>query len=222
MKWSLLLFILFPFITFSQNQSGYKNLVLEGGGIRGLAYAGALQVLEEKEILPQIENVAGSSAGAIAGLMVALNYNSHEIDSVLANLKIAEFNDGKFFVGKLKRLKNEYGVFKGDKFEGWLAQLIENKTGNADITFEELHQLHLKDKRIRNFFCTGTNLSLQKLEILSWKTWPKLKIRTAVHISSSIPFYFVPVAIDSTGNEIADGDTTTYSQLFVDGGMLCN
>ena len=207
---------------FSQKTYPYKNLVLEGGGVRGLAYTGALQVLEENGVLKNIENIAGSSAGAIAGLMVALNYNSREIDSVLNKLKIGDFNDGKFFVGKIRRIRKEYGVFKGDKIEDWLSSLIFEKTGNENITFEELHQLHVNDKTFKNFFCTGTNISGQKVEILSWKTWPKMKLKTAVHISTSIPFYFVPVAIDSEGNEVSLSDTTVSHSLFVDGGMLSN
>lgn len=220
--WWLLIFLI-PFFSLAQNNNyPYKNLVMEGGGVRGLAYSGALEVLERKGILHNIENVAGSSAGAIAGLMVALNYNSHEIDSILQTLKIQEFNDGKFFYGKIRRIKKEYGVFKGDKFEQWLAQLIKHKTGDPDITFNGLHQLRLADKRFKNFFCTGTNISKQKLEILSWKNWPDMKLRTAVHISGSIPFYFVPVAIDSVGNEVPLSDTLNNFDLYVDGGMLCN
>lgn len=194
---------------------------MESGGIRGLAYAGALQVLEQKGILSEIENVAGSSAGSIAGLMVALDYSSIEIDSILQILKIQEFNDGKFLFGKIRRIKNQYGMYKGEKLENWLAQLIKNKTGNENTTFEELHALHLNNKKFKDFYCTATNISGQKLEILSWKEWPQMKLRTAVHISSCIPFYFVPVSIDSTGNEVAENDSSLFG-LLVDGGMLCN
>lgn len=196
---------------------------MEGGGVRGLAYSGALEVLDQKGILRNIENVAGSSAGAIAGLIVALGYSSQEIDSVLQNLEIGEFNDGKFFFSKIKRIKKEYGMYKGEKFEAWLAHLIEFKTGNADITFGDLHQMHLDNKeKFKNFFCTGTNISKQRLEILSWKTQPDMKLRTAVHISSCIPFYFIPVPVDSAGNEVSLKDTTVDYDLYVDGGMLCN
>ena len=196
---------------------------MEGGGVRGLAYSGALKVLDQKAILSNIENVAGSSAGAIAGLIVALGYSSYEIDSVLQNLKIGEFNDGKFFFSKIRRFKKEYGMYKGEKFEAWLAHLIEFKTGNADITFGDFHQMHLDNKeKFKNFFCTATNISKQRLEILSWKTQPNMKLRTAVHISSCIPFYFIPVAIDSAGNEVSLKDTTVNYDLYVDGGMLCN
>jgi len=222
MKYSFLLVLLRPVITFSQNNYNYKNLVMEGGGVRGLAYPGALQVLEQKGILQNIDNVAGSSAGSIAGLLVALNYNSHEIDSVLQNLQIGEFNDGKFFFGKIERIRDDYGMYKGEKFETWLSNLIEYKTGNADLTFSELHQMHQSDKKFKDFYCTGTNITEQRLEVFSWKTRPDMKLRTAVHISSCIPFYFVPVAIDSLGNEVLTRDSTSHYDLFVDGGMLCN
>ena len=195
---------------------------MEGGGVRGLAYAGALEVLEQKNILKNVERVAGSSAGAIAGLMISLGYNSKEIDSILQTLKIQEFNDGKDIFGKIRRIENEYGVYKGYKFETWLGHLILYKTGNANTTFLQLHQLHLQNNNFKDFYCTGTNISRQQLEILSWEKWPQMTLKTAVHISSCIPFYFKPVPIDSVGNEVSLKDTLSNYDLYVDGGMLCN
>lgn len=222
MKKILFLLLLIPSFLFSQPNRNYKNLVLEGGGVRGLAYPGALQVLEQQGILDSIHNVAGSSAGAIAGIMVALNYSSHEIDSVLHSIKIQEFNDGRFFIGKIKRVTKEYGIHKGVKLSDWIGNLIKYKTGHEDITFQGLHELHLKDPAFKNFYCTGTNISRQELEIFSWENWPDMKLKTAVHISSCIPFYFVPIAIDNQGNEVTTEQNSTKYDLYVDGGMLCN
>ncbi len=216
------LLLIIPSFAFSQQNQQYRNLVLEGGGIRGLAYPGALQVLEEQGILDSIHNVAGSSAGAIAGIMIALNYSSHEIDSVLHSIKIQEFNDGRFFIGKIKRVTKEYGVHKGEKLSDWIGNLIKYKTGHEDITFRGLYELHLKDRAFKNFYCTGTNISKQELEIFSWENWPDMKLKTAVHISSCIPFYFVPIAIDEQGNEVFIEKDSIKHDLYVDGGMLCN
>ena len=222
MKKILFFLLLFPFFAFAQEKVMYKNLVMEGGGVRGLAYPGALHVLETQGILHSIENVAGSSAGAIAGIMVALNYSSYEIDSVLHSIKIQEFNDGRFFIGKIKRVTKEYGVHKGVKLSDWIGNLIKYKTGHEDITFRGLYELTLKNPGFKNFYCTGTNISKQELEIFSWQNWPDMKLRTAVQISSCIPFYFVPIAIDAEGNEVsAEQDSVKYD-LYVDGGMLCN
>jgi NTE family protein len=222
MKSVFILFLLCPSLVFCQYNYSYKNLALEGGGVRGLAYAGALEVLEQKGILSHVERVAGSSAGAIAGLMISLGYNANEIDSILQILKIQEFNDGKDIFGKLRRIKKEFGVYKGEKFENWLAELIFTKTGNPNTTFLELHEMHKKNNEFKDFYCTGTNVTKQQLEILSWEKWPRMSLKTAVHISGCIPFYFKPVPIDSLGNEVSLKDTACNYNLYVDGGTLCN
>jgi len=49
----LIVVLLFPSICFAQKTYNYKNLVLEGGGVRGLEYAGVFNVLEETGILQQ-------------------------------------------------------------------------------------------------------------------------------------------------------------------------
>jgi NTE family protein len=79
MKTYLLFIFFLPATLFAQPGYSYKNLALEGGGVRGLAYAGALEVLEQKDILRNVERVAGSSAGAIAGLMISLGYDSIDV-----------------------------------------------------------------------------------------------------------------------------------------------
>ena len=38
-----------------------KNLVFEGAGVRGIAYVGALEVLEEMALLKKVEKVGGTS-----------------------------------------------------------------------------------------------------------------------------------------------------------------
>ena len=48
-----------------------RNLVFKGGGVRGIAYMGALAILEEVEVLKNIKRVAGTSSGAIAATMVS-------------------------------------------------------------------------------------------------------------------------------------------------------
>ncbi len=221
MKKALLLLLLLPLLSYAQRSYNYKNLVLEGGGTRGLAYAGAIKVLEREGIINNVDRVAGSSAGAIAALMISLGYTSHEIDSILYPLRIQQFNDGRDVFGKLYRIKNEYGIFKGERFEQWLSNLIRNKTGDTSTTFAQLHQLHTTDRRFKDLYCTGTNITKQQLDIFSWQRTPAMTLKTAVHISGCIPIYFKPVAIDSLGHEVRINSKTGV-QLYVDGGMLYN
>ncbi len=219
----LFAFLLFPVITFAQQKTTYTNLALEGGGVRGLAYAGVISVLEKQGVLEHIDNVAGSSAGAIAGLLVSVGYTAKEIDSIMQELPVQQFNDGKGgLYGKYKRVKNDFGIYEGKKFEQWLQQLVKNKTGKPNLTFSELHQLHLKSAVYKDLYCTGTNLSRQQLEIFSYEHTPQMPVALAVRISGSVPLYFEPVALNDQKEKIKKGDDSSFVNYYVDGGMLCN
>lgn len=43
----------------------FRNLVFEGGGVKGVAFIGAIRGLNDEEILPEIQRFWGTSAGAI-------------------------------------------------------------------------------------------------------------------------------------------------------------
>jgi NTE family protein len=217
----LWLLLLLPVI--GHSQARYKNLVLEGGGVRGLAYAGVFSVLEEKGILEQIEKVGGSSAGSIAGMMVSIGYTASEIDSLMIELPVQKFNDGKGgILGKYKRFKNGFGIYKGKAFEKWLEEVVAFKTGNPKLTFAQLHELHLGNPVFKDFYCTGTNLSKQRLEIFSFNNTPGMPIALAARISGGVPLYFAPVALDNNMNKINKNDTLSFVNYYVDGGMLSN
>lgn len=53
----------------------FRNLVFEGGGVKGIAYVCALQVLDAKGILHDIRRVGGTSAGAINAVLLGLNFS---------------------------------------------------------------------------------------------------------------------------------------------------
>lgn len=219
----LIVLLFFPSLCFAQKKYDYKNLILEGGGVRGLAYAGVFSVLEEKGILPQIEKVGGSSAGSIAGMLISIGYTADEIDSLMMELPVQKFNDGKGGMwGKYRRFKNDFGIYKGEVFEKWLQQLVAYKTNKPLLTFEELHQLHLQNSLYKDFYCTGTNLSKQQLEIFSYMHSPGMPVALAVRISSTVPLYFEPVALDNQLQKIKKSDSTSFVNYYVDGGMLCN
>ena len=61
----------------------FRNLVFKGGGVKGVAYIGALKVLEEKGSLGQIERIGGTSAGAINAVLQNYGRLPEEIQSRL-------------------------------------------------------------------------------------------------------------------------------------------
>ncbi|MBC5994327.1 patatin-like phospholipase family protein [Pontibacter cellulosilyticus] len=203
-------------------QPVYTNLSLEGGGIRGIAYGGALSELDSLGILPHIKRVAGTSAGAIQAALLSVGYTPEEITSITFKTPMQQFNDGRFiFFGGTNRLFKQYGWYRGDKFTEWLGKQLEGKTGNADITFAELHELALQNKA-RDLYVTGTNLTDQCMMVFSYETFPNMQVKHAVRASMSIPLYYRAVLLDQDGNVVTKPHKGQQLDIIVDGGILAN
>jgi NTE family protein len=187
----------------------FKNLVFEGGGVKGIAYVGAIKVLEEKGILPNIERVGGTSAGAINAVLVGLGYTSAQTMNIMNKLDFKKFMDDDFGVIRdVDRLLNEFGWHKGAFFRKWISKLIKKRTGNPDATFAELQQ-QKKAKGFRDMYFIGANISTHFAEVFSHEHTPRMCIADAVRISMSIPLFFA-------SHRSPRGD------VYVDGGLLDN
>jgi NTE family protein len=180
----------------------YRNLVFEGGGVKGIAYGGALEVLEQSAITPQIERVAGTSAGAITATMVSLGYTANEFIEIMLNLDFSKLEDGSEIGGPV-RLIEHYGWFKGDYFLNLMQGYIGQKAGDERATFGDLKAGGFKDLHV-----FGTDLSQQAVQEFSYGTTPDVAVADAVRISMSIPFFF---------------EARSYAgDVYCDGGVLNN
>jgi len=220
----LLAFFFLPLSVFSSNTDSivYKNLIFEGGGLRGLVYCGAIIELEHQGVLKNIERVCGTSSGAIYAMLLALGYNSEEIKKITYNTNIRKFNDNRFlFIGGIKRLKNNYGWYRGEVIKKYFHRLIENKTGNGDITLKELHE-NKAEYGNKDLYVIATCLNHQKEIIISHETFPMMKVKDAVRASMSIPLYYKAVVINNSGLEIKKYNKIDSLHLLVDGGLTIN
>lgn len=212
----ILAFGFYHFTVSGQTQPVIRNLVFEAAGIRGIAYCGAIKEMESRKLMTNVEKVAGTSSGAIMALAVSLGYSGEEIENFIGHTNFKKFNDGNFlFIGGISRVKKYFGWYKGKKLEKWLANLIEQKTGNADITFEQFHQKGYKD-----LYVTGTCLNKQRPVIFSYQSYPNMKVKDAVRISAGIPLYFEAVFVDSIGNIWYHPKQKQGLDVMVDGGFL--
>ena len=210
-------FLLIPALAGAQ-PTPIHNLVFEGAGIRGLAYSGAIRELESGDMLKDVQRVGGTSAGAITALLLALGYTSGEITAIIHSTPFRKFNDGQFFfLGGIRRMQKYYGWYRSEQFDKWLARLVKNKTGDADISFAEM-----KNKGYKELYVTGTCLNKQTLVVFSHHTYPEMKVKDAVRISMSIPLYFEAVFIDEKGNTVKRPKNKKGLDIMVDGGLASN
>jgi len=194
--------------------SQFRNLVFEGGGVKGIAYAGAIGVLEDKELLPDIQRVAGTSAGAITAALLARGATSDRIQEIVGGTNFREFMDHTWgLLLDIRRLVSKYGWYKGDRFAEWMKQHVSDLTdGRGDMTFSQLAGLadggQSGDDRCKykKLWMVASDLSMRLPRIFSAETTPDVPIWRAVRMSMSIPVFFASVR--HAGHVMVDGGVT--------------
>lgn len=221
-----------------------KYLVFEGGGIRGIAYAGVVQELEEANLLSHIEHVAGSSIGSVAALLLALGCTSEEIKDLLGNLSFEDFLEGQKpwpitpgLITKGKQyltILTSHSLSSGDRFLAWIEKILEKKLGKKNATFADLAKLAEKtgENKYKYLSVTGSNVSKNRLEVFDHETTPDMPIALAVRISASFPGVFraVPVVskeelkveIKTSEGIVKETIVEDVINLYVDGGLMNN
>lgn len=183
----------------------FRNLVFEGGGVKGIAYVGALAILEKKEILKDIQRIGGTSAGAINAVLLACGYSRSEQRKILSEMDFNRFMDDSFgFLRDAKRLIDEYGWYKGDYFREWIGALMADKIGSPHATFTDF-----RIKGRPDLYLVGANLSTGFAEVFSAEHTPTMRVVDAVRISMSLPLFFSAVR-------------NVRGDVYVDGGLLNN
>jgi NTE family protein len=85
---TLCLLLFFTVILSAQEEDLKVGLVLSGGGARGYAHIGALQVLEEAGV--RVDYIGGTSMGSIVGGLYAAGYSAHQLEEMLRSTNIME------------------------------------------------------------------------------------------------------------------------------------
>jgi NTE family protein len=181
-----------------------KNLAFKGGGVLGIAYGGAIKVLEDKNILAGVEKVAGTSAGAITAALVSLNYSSDEITKVLKATNFSSFEDRPDPL----RIPFTYGYYAGDALFQFVQDRLTEKGLAANATFSDMKGNGHKDLHV-----FASDLNTQSIQEFSFDTTPGAIVAEAIRASMSIPVFFKAWKFS---NNLPD------DHIYVDGGVLYN
>lgn len=199
--------------------------VFRGGGVKGLALAGALCGFAEHPTKPvhTWKNVAGASAGAIIACYLATGQTSDQMLELMKNTHFDSFADfplrNKLLGGA--NLIYSHGMARGRAFERWFDDVLEGATfANVRKPTTNGGAPAWSLKLIAVDVTTRALLVLPD-DLVNYK-WPKkstlidpdeFKISRAARMSMSIPYFFKPIEL-----EHKDGHKT----LIVDGGTLSN
>lgn len=191
----------------------YADLVFEGGGVKGIGFAGAICSLEERGY--QFKRVAGTSAGAIIASLIAVGYTCEEIKDIIFNLDYTRFLDRDSLqsiplIGPIGGFLLKKAIYSGDYLENFLRNLFikKGKTKFKDVKLEGKWRLKIIATDI-----TNKEMLILPDDIINYGINPDdLDIALAVRMSTAIPFYFKPVILKKENKQC----------FIVDGGVVSN
>lgn len=203
------------------------DLVLSGGGVKGIGLVGAVAALVDAGYRPQ--RISGTSAGALVGAVLAAatadeRVDAEELSALAMAIDYREFLDPGLIeripvVGPTWGVVTGDGVYRGDALRDWVARRL------ADYGVRTFADLAISDRSLPpeqryRLVVTVADLTLGQLIRLPWDYRrvygldpDEQSVADAVRASTAIPFFYRPVTLNS-----ADGRASTL----VDGGLLSN
>jgi NTE family protein len=189
----------------------YIDGVFSGGGIRGLAFIGALQAIEERGLL--FRQLAGTSAGSIIASFIVAGYTSRDIFNIMNEIELEDLLDERrtFLPSALTKWLCLYwrlGLYKGEKLEKWLECKLKER---GIHTFADLPHQSL---RIIASDLTNGKIMVLPDDLPRYGISPDMfPVARAVRMSCSFPYFFEPVKLKSS---------KIGASIVVDGGVLSN
>ena len=223
------------------------DLVLEGGGVKGIGLVGAVLALSEAGY--SFPRVAGTSAGAIAAVLIASIGKAGKpmasLRTYLGNLDFKQFmQTGRVAhwiadIGSIGRdvvdataLMRRLGIYSGDYLAEWLGPILADELGVT--TFEDLKISEVDDpgmslppeRRYRVVVHTS-DITRAELVRLPWDfnyyglDRDEEEVVRAVRASMSIPFFFEPVTVQANPADVTiPGPGGTSTTLHYGGGSV--
>jgi NTE family protein len=197
------------------------NGVFEGGGVKGIALAGAVDAAQRLGY--EFGRVAGTSSGAIIAAFLAAGYSGEEMRNMIVEMPFRNFLKrapiyNTRLIGPAARLLLKKGLYSGEALEYWVLQKLAAKKVR---TFGDLAPGQLRI--IASDISQGRLLVLPD-DIAHYGIDPsKFLIAKAVRMSTSIPYFFDPVLIRRPRQQRVGKPREQNDYIYiVDGAVLSN
>lgn len=179
------------------------ELVLCGGGMKGLAHCGAIKSLIKHNLFNNFTTFVGASIGSLIATFLSVDIPIESIQEELIKLNFDDFKDESIIpFSNLFNLIDKYGLYDGNLFVKWVQNTLNKYIKRKNITFKEVHERYHKKLVI-----VSTNLNRKKQVIFSYNKTPEMNVVDAVRASMAIPLIFTSV-VNEDGDTLVDGGVT--------------
>ena len=117
------------------------RITLSGGGLKGIAHVGALEVLQERGLLKALREYVGISAGALVAFSLCLGSTLSELRMIISLLDFGLIRD--LDPETMLNFPETFGLDTGANLEKFLKTILRARRISPTITFAELESLRL-------------------------------------------------------------------------------
>lgn len=190
------------------------GLALGGGGLKGLAHIGVLEVLEDNHI--EVSMLSGTSIGSIIASLYACGISAYEMEALALEIKpgdYIDYNVSGLIMYLASRLRpgfkyNLNGIIKGHKLE----KMINNLTNSRSLSNIKipLSIIACDIDTGREIVFTNSNKLTPRHDTIIIN---HALLSTAIRCSTAIPVTFVPRRYK--GMQVVDGGIKSIVPVWV-------
>ncbi len=173
-----------------------EELVISGGGVRGIAFLAVIYELEQRNALA-LRKIAGTSIGAFIAACLVAGFTAKELMDKLFEYDLSSLKD----IDIKQSIENK-SVLKGTKVKEFFESFLKEKIDPQITLYELYHKTGIE------YYATTCCLNTKSVEYISFKTYPDLSLLQCVLMSSAIPGILPPVEY--------------CNKLYIDGALLDN
>jgi predicted acylesterase/phospholipase RssA len=175
-----------------------RQLCISGGGIRGLAFLGALYELFDSLQTYEVCTISGTSIGAFIAACLLVGYTTEEL---LDYFFVYDFQSLKDI--DIKYLYTHKCLMRGQRIHDFYRTTLGRKVVSPDISLKQLfEQTQIK------FIVAVTCMNTQSIEYISHETHPDISLHLLICMTTAIPGILPPISYNG--------------KLYVDGAMIDN
>lgn len=174
-----------------------EELCIGGGGLKGIAFLGALYELDKNGLITNVKKYSGTSIGGFLCILLIIGYTPKELIDIVFKLEFSNIKDIDVVC-----ILTHMSLMRGDKFKEIVKKTIHEKE-NPNTTLIELY-----DKYKKELIITVVCIDTAKLEYISYKSDPDITIFKLACMTMCVPLILPPEIYNN--------------KLYADGGILDN